>query len=511
MMSRKVFVIGTGVSGLVAGIYARLAGLDVEMFEAHSMVGGNCTGWNRNGFHIDGCIQWLTGTKPGTGLNKIWRTCGALGDDVSVYYTEKIASAVYEGKTYHLYSDLEKMEAELLSISPGDRVAVKKLSRDIRRFQNLNVPINKPFEQMNLFDILPLVWKLVRSGKPEKKTETMTIDDYLEEFKSPVIRHLLSCVFPTVMPVYTMFYSLGIRTSGDGGWPVGGSLEFVKRMQRRFESLGGRIHLGKEVERIIVKDGKAAGIKLKADDREEIPADYVITAVDADMLLNRLLGGRYHDRFFEERFAELHNYMLLSGTYVGLSIHADLGAYPHNIYVRPEKPIRINATELSFFNVKLYSYDPKFIRDGKTVMTVLLTENEFDYWKALKGRSIEEYKAEKERIAGWVIGGIVKVFPELEGKIEALDVATPLTYNKYCNSYRGTYMSFIPYGHVRKRIHKGTIDGIENLYIAGQCTFPAGGLSLAALSGKFAAQRLLKAEGMNSVGFPATGKKRNGR
>ncbi|MDR2679493.1 MAG: NAD(P)/FAD-dependent oxidoreductase [Tannerella sp.] len=492
-MNRKVFVIGTGVSGLVAGIYARLAGLDVEMFEAHSVVGGNCTGWNRKGFHIDGCIQWLTGTRPGTGINEIWKTCGALGDDVPVYYTEKIASAVYEGKTYHLYSDLKKSEAELLSIAPDDRVAVKKLLKDIRRFQNLNVPIHKPFEQMNLFDVLPLIWKLLLSGKPDKKTETMTISDYLGEFKSPVIRRLLSCVFPVVMPVYTMFYSLGIRTSGDGGWPMGGSQEFVERMRRRFVDLGGKIHLGKEIDRIIIKDGKATGIKPKDDDRE-IPADYIITAVDADMLLNRLLEGRYPDSFFEKRFAESHNYLLLTGTYVGLSVQADLGAYPHNIYIRPEKPVRINRTELSFFNVKLYNYDPKFIRDGKTIMTILLTENEFDYWKALKDRSIEAYKAEKERIAGWAIEGIVNVFPELEGKIELLDVATPLTFNKYCNSYRGSYMSFIPYGHVRKQIHKGTIDGIKNLYIAGQCTFPAGGLPLAALSGKFAAQRLLTAE-----------------
>ncbi|MDR1114714.1 MAG: NAD(P)/FAD-dependent oxidoreductase [Tannerella sp.] len=492
-MNRKVFVVGTGVSGLVAGIYVQLAGLDVEMFESHSVVGGNCTGWNRRGFHIDGCIQWLTGTKPGTGINAIWRTCGSLSDEVQIYNTEKIASTVYDGKTYHLYSDLNRTKRELSAISPEDKVAIRRLIRDIRRFQNLNAPIRRPFEQMNLLDILPLVWKVLRSGKPEKKTERMTINDYLGEFKSPVIRQLLSCIFPVVMPVYTLFYSLGIRTSGDGGWPMGGSFEFVKRMQSCFEDSGGTIHCNEAVDRIIVKDGKAVGIRLKNGDRE-IFADYIITAVDADMLLNRLLNAQYPDEFFKRRFDESHNYMLLTGTYVGLGVAADLGAYPHNVYVQPEKPLRINDTELRFFNVKLYNYDPKFIRNGKTIMTVLLTENEFDYWKTLKESSEQEYVREKERIADWVTGGIVRVFPELEGKIEMSDVATSLTFNKYCNSYRGSYMSFIPYGHVKKRIHKGTIDGIKNLYVAGQCTFPAGGMPLAALSGRFAAQRLLTAE-----------------
>jgi phytoene dehydrogenase-like protein len=493
MKNRAVFVIGTGVSGLVAGIYARLAGLDVEMFEAHSIVGGNCTGWNRQGFHIDGCIQWLTGTRPGTGIHNIWRTCRALGDDVPVYHTEEMASTIYEGKMYHLYSNLNKMEDELLDISPDDKAAIRKLIKDIRRFQHLNVPIDKPFEQVNPFVFLPLICRLVRSGKLDKKTEFMTINDYLQEFKSPVIRQLLSCIFPAVLPAYTLFYSLGIRTSGDGGWPVGGSLEFVKRMQRYFEGLGGKIHLGKTVDKITVRDGKATGIQLEGETRE-LTADYIISAVDADMLLNRLLGAQYSDAFFEKRFAESHNYMILTGTYVGLGVSADIRSYPHNIYIQPEKSLRINKTELTFFNVKAYHFDPKFVQDGKTVMTVLLTENEFDFWKSLKENSIREYYSEKERIAKWVIGGIVNVFPELEGKIEMSDVATPLTFNKYCNSYRGAYMSFIPYGHVKKRIHKGTIDGVKNLYVAGQCTFPAGGLPLAAISGKFAVQRLLSAE-----------------
>lgn len=492
-MNRKVFVIGTGVSGLVAGIYVRLAGMDVEMFEAHSTVGGNCTGWNRQGFHIDGCIQWLTGTRPGTGVHDIWRTCRALGDDVPVYNMEKIASTVYEGKMYHFYSDLNRTERELLEISPCDEAAIRKLVKDVRRFQNLNFPLNKPFEQTNLFSFLPLIWKLIRAGKPDRKTERMTISDYLQEFRSPVIRQLLSGAFPVVLPAYALFYSLGIRTSGDGGWPMGGSLALAQRMQRCFEDLGGKIHSGKMVDKIIVRDGKAAGIRLK-DDGCELTADCIISAVDADMLLNRLLDARYPDEFFKKRFAERQNYMMLTGTYVSLGVAADLEAYPHNIYIQPAKPLHINKTEVSFFNVKVYNFDPQFARDGKTVMTVLLTENEFDFWKRLKAKSIQDYRLEKERIAQWVTGGIVNVFPELKGKIEMSDVATPLTFNKYCNSYRGTYMSFIPYGHVKKRIHKGTIDGIRNLYVAGQCTFPAGGLPLAAISGKFAAQRLLSAE-----------------
>ena len=492
-MGKKVIVIGAGVSGLVAGIYLRLAGFDVELFESHSIVGGNCTGWSRKGYHIDGCIQWLTGTKKGTGVNKIWQTCGALTDDSQIYNTGEIAATVYKGKMYYLYSDLKKMEKEFLAISPEDKAEIKKLIKNIRCFQNLNAPIDKPFEDMNKLKLIPLIWKVIRTGKPEKKTEYMTIAEYMEEFKSPVIRQLLACVFPTVMPAFTMFYCLGIRSSGDGGWPIGGSLAFMKRMQQRYEELGGKMHSNTAVERILIHGDVAVGVKIK-DDNREVSAYYVISATDADMLLNKLLDGKYPDEYFEKRFSDPQNYLLLTGSYVSFGVAADCSAYPHNVYVQPEKPLRLNHTELSYFNVKIYNFDPHFSRNNKTVMTVLLTEDEYDYWKALKESSDQEYKAEKERLINWVVEGILNVFPAIEGKIEMSDMATPLTFHRYCNSYRGTYMSFITSGNVKQQVHKGVIDGIKNLYLAGKSTFTAGGLPLAAITGKFAAQRIMTAD-----------------
>lgn len=493
-MSKNVIIVGAGASGLVAGIYARIAGFDVDIYESHTIVGGNCTGWNRNGYLIDGCIQWLTGTKKGTGINDIWRTCGALSDDTPVYNTEIIASTLYEGKMYHLYSDVNQMRQAFLEISPGDAKLIKSLVKNIRRFQNLNTPIKKPFEKMNFMNLLPLIWKMAISGRPEKGMDTMTIQDYLERFQSPIIKQLISCVFPVSAPLYALFYAMGIRSSGDGGWPMGGSMAFVKRMQQRFEMLGGRVYTRSAVDKILIEDGKAVGIRLEKDGRE-IKGDYIISAVDADVLLNRLLRGVYSDAFFKTRFEERkQDYLLLTGTYVSMGISLDLvRSYPHTIYIRPEAPLCINQTRIEDFHVKLYNYDPAFMQAEKTVMTVLLTEDEFDFWKALKARSAAEYDVEKERIAQWVMDGIVHTFSGLSGKIEVLDVATPLTFNRYCHTYRGAYMSFIPAGNVKKQFHRGTIEGVQNLFLAGQCTFPVGGMPLSAISGKFAAQRLIDA------------------
>ena len=81
---------------------------------------------------------------------------------------------------------------------------------------------------------------------------------------------------------------------------------------------------------------------------------------------------------------------------------------------------------------------------------------------------------------------------ELEGKIELLDCWTPLTYNRYCNAYHGSYMGFVTTVGNKQMSFKGVIKGVDNLFVAGQWVMSPGGLPIALVSGKFAVQRILK-------------------
>ena len=72
---KRILIIGGGISGLTAGIFAQKLGFESIIFEKHSILGGKCTGWDRGHYHIDGCIHWLTGTKDGDKVNATRRTC----------------------------------------------------------------------------------------------------------------------------------------------------------------------------------------------------------------------------------------------------------------------------------------------------------------------------------------------------------------------------------------------------------------------------------------------------
>ena len=60
MQKKTIVIIGAGVAGLSAGIYAEQHGLHAILLEKNPSVGGMCTGWYRKGYYLDGCIHWLT-------------------------------------------------------------------------------------------------------------------------------------------------------------------------------------------------------------------------------------------------------------------------------------------------------------------------------------------------------------------------------------------------------------------------------------------------------------------
>ena len=107
----KVVVIGAGISGLSAGIYAVRAGFDVTILEQHNIPGGLSTSWSRKGYYFEGGMHWLTGSSPKMPLNKVWREVGALQDNNPIELRDPLYNIIDEnGKVLSLYRFLPQME-----------------------------------------------------------------------------------------------------------------------------------------------------------------------------------------------------------------------------------------------------------------------------------------------------------------------------------------------------------------------------------------------------------------
>jgi phytoene dehydrogenase-like protein len=87
--------------------------------------------------------------------------------------------------------------------------------------------------------------------------------------------------------------------------------------------------------------------------------------------------------------------------------------------------------------VKICNFDPTIALSDKTVLKIQFN-TDYDYWEKLKEEP-ERYRAEKEQIAEQVVARLDKRFRGLKAKVEAWDVATPITWKRYTGNCRGGY------------------------------------------------------------------------
>ena len=104
----------------------------------------------------------------------------------------------------------------------------------------------------------------------------------------------------------------------------------------------------------------------------------------------------------------------------------------------------------------------------------------------------EEYRAEKLRIAADATEKLKALYPAVNGSIEVVDVATPLTDIRYTGVYRAAYEGFLPTSGNMTKTLPNKIKGLENFFLAGQWLFPGGGLPPSAQSGKWLFQWITK-------------------
>jgi phytoene dehydrogenase-like protein len=134
-MSRRhphLVVIGAGIAGLSAGVYAARSGYRVTILEMHTLPGGLCTSWTRKGYRFDGSIAGLAGTSPDMAIHRLWRDLGVV-DGCALYDPEDFGIIVGpDGRSVTVFTDAERLEAEFLAAFPADATAVREFCAAVR-------------------------------------------------------------------------------------------------------------------------------------------------------------------------------------------------------------------------------------------------------------------------------------------------------------------------------------------------------------------------------------------
>ena len=244
----KILIIGAGVAGLSAGIYAQLNGYQAIVCEKHFIAGGNLTAWNRGGFHIDNCIHWLTGTNPASSTYGMWETLGAIGA-IEIYQGETLFTCEHDGKRIALYRDISRMKKEMLEISPEDKKEILAFIRAIEYFQGFCGIAGKNHNEKISFP------EAVAAVPVLSKYYNLTTGELAKKFKHPLLKLFFKGFFGYEFSSLALVMVCAHFCADNGGIPVGSSSAMADRLAERFQSLGGELLLKKKPCKSIRKTG----------------------------------------------------------------------------------------------------------------------------------------------------------------------------------------------------------------------------------------------------------------
>lgn len=487
----NMIIVGAGIAGMSAGIYARQSGYDVTIFESHSIAGGNSTSWKRKGYLFEGGMHWLIGSAEHIPLHKIWKEVGALQSNNPIYYRDPFLTYRNNGNAISLYRDTEKLRQELLSISPQDAQAINQLIRDIKVLKKVAMPI------MNIRGVkvkyksampLSLLFACMKAKRTMDRLGKLTIQEYVTQFQHQGIRESLSAVVSMgEYSAMSLLITLGSLAEMDGGYPKGGSLLMAQNMAQTFVSLGGIIKYNQCVERVNVEDAKANGVWI---DGTLHAADAVIVSTDTLCAIDHLFTHPLQEPWMEELRREI---IPVNCTFLAFGISKDLSHYPENMVASLEEPLFYAGKQHHYLMINNYASFDGYAPEGCTPLTIMLFEDTYDEWKEAAAAGI--YEEKKQALAELLIEKLEQAMPEIKDHVEVLDIATPLTYERYCGTYRGSWMSLMK-PNLKRQAYPCRSDQIKNLYFAGQRLMVPGGLPVAVSSGRTAVQHACKDAGI---------------
>jgi all-trans-retinol 13,14-reductase len=283
---------------------------------------------------------------------------------------------------------------------------------------------------------------------------------------------------------------------GEGGYyPIGKSQKISNTLVKFIETRGGKVLLKARVEKILIKDRSAYGVKTA--DGTEYTGRVVVSNANAYDTFHKMIDEK---EFLKDYLARMDSFSVsLSSFQIFLGLKKDLirdiGIVDTEIFYEPsyddeagyEAALKADV-ENQGFGLTLYDnlyagYSP----EGKNTINIIVLQG-YEPWKKYEADYFagkkDAYRAEKERLASVLIKKVEdKLLPGLNKAIEVKEIGTPLTNVRYTSNYRGAIYGWdqtLDNSMPRRLPHKAPVN---NLYLAGAWTQPGHGYSAVIPSG----------------------------
>ncbi len=490
-------VIGAGLGGLSAAAAFARQGFKVLVLEQHSIPGGYASAFTRpGGFTFDVSLHSTTvGFR--NGVANLIQGFPEIQDVVFVPH-KTLYRAVYPDLDIRVPPmDIPGYIKILKASFPDDTVAIDGIFADM---QGLADEIGKLQGATGPPDMATFPTRFPAVFKNLNRTWGAMIDERVTNAKLKAVISGLWGYFglppSKLSPFYYAMPLMGYLQGG-GFYPIGTSQRISDAFVGLIKKNGGEVKLNARVDRILVQDHAAVGVRTA--DGAEYRARAVVSNANAPDTFGRMMPDEKD--FLKGLFARMDRYSVSYSTFlVWLGLKTDLvrkvGLKDSEIFYNTGYDLEADYRAILAgglpddpgFGLTIYdNLYPEASPKGKNTLNIIVGQG-YDYWKKYETDYFygnkDAYTKEKMRLADILIDRVEKTFlPGLRKSLEVVEAATPLTNLRFTSNPRGAIYGWDQTvdNTVHNRFPQKT--PIKNLYLSGAWTFPGHGYGACIPSG----------------------------
>ncbi|MFJ9406807.1 phytoene desaturase family protein [Streptomyces sp. NPDC101393] len=500
--SYDAIIVGSGIGGLVCAGYLAASGRRVLVLEQHDVAGGNSQVFRRRGaFEFDVGVHYLGDCGPDGILPAVLRGLG-LADRVRFRELDPDGFDVlrFPGTTVRVPAGWQAYTERMCAAFPGD-------ADGIRTFTGICARLGAVQRDSLLAPSGPGDGPQVPAGAPPR---------VLRWARRPLAALFAHCALSvrarTALAAQSGNYGAppsGVDVAGHvavldhylrgASYPEGGGQQLAAALVEALEAAGGELRTRTRVERILVEDGRAAGVRLADGSRVQAPlvisgADYLRTVLD-------LTGPEHFPPQYVRRARTAHMRYPVSVLYAALAPSFPRPV-PANLWWHRGWDIDAAYEELSsgrprslpfVFVSTASAKDPGAPHTGPpgyhNLQIMSPCAPGFLPGDAVNYRRDPAYRAEKARMRELLLDAAESALGPVRAHLVHAEYAGALTHQRFTGSSGGTPYGLSRWGRQGARPdHRTPVPG---LFVVGQSGRYGSGITGVAISGIQCASHLL--------------------
>ena len=515
-----VAIIGCGPGGLTAGAYLARAGIRVALFDHHYVAGGCMTMFERGRadarYRFDVGLHYIGDCGPDGEIPRLLRE---VGREVTYLPMDPdgFDTLVFPDFEFRIPVGLDVYRDRLVAQFPKEKKGIDRYCRFLKEVSYIGSKMDKPGKKSTF----GLVKDIATRGRLLARYQNAPVSELLDSCtKNPHLQAVMlgqsgDYGLPPSQVSALLHAGLASHYFKGAFYPKGGGQVIADELAEEIEANGGTIHLRCGIEKVLIENGRAVGVRTEAKkgEKQEIRAKAVLSNADLKRTYLELVGPEHLPSELITRTKGFQMGGAIFMTYLGIEGDlADKGMRNSNywcfdgydlesFYRDAFKNGRIESqgcyiTSTSFKDPDTPGHSPEGIT---SVEVMSLLPGQAAAWgidEALiesgKYRKNSEYIATKQRLEDDLIRRVDKLFPGAADNVVFRESATPVTHSRYTRASDGSGygLAATPEQFMRKR--PGYRAPLDSLYLCGASTRAGHGIVGAMRSGEQAAKRIAK-------------------